>query len=345
MRLVLYLILILALVNAIAIDKALSVLSTKELKRRARSGHDRKAAAIYRLAAYGRSMNILLWLKGSVAAALLFFLLVGNWAVAIAYIALLAWAVRSWHVTTTKSWAWSWTAFVAPLVAWAMAKVQPVIKFFSRGKSLPFTMHSKVYEKEDLIELLQQQVSQPDNRIPEDELVMAANAITFGDKHVSDIMTPLRKMRVVKEDEEVGPLLMDELHKTGFSRFPVVATGSSDTQPKVIGTLFLKDIIGHEGHSRVRELMHKKAFFINEQQSLRDALNAFLKNHYHLFIVVNNFEEIVGVITIEDVLEQIVGKLIIDEFDRYDDLRSVASLEARVEGKKHDKVPVAPEPK
>jgi CBS domain containing-hemolysin-like protein len=344
MRLVLYLILVAALVNAIAIDKALSVLPPKELKRRARTGHDKKAAAIYRLSAYGHSMTVLLWLKGSVAAALLFILLISNWAVAIVYIAILIWLVRGWHIKNTKNLAWTWVALVAPLVAWSMSKFQPVMKLFLRGNHQKLPLHTKVYEKEDLLDLLQAQLGQPDNRIPDDELKMAANALTFGDKKVSDVMTPLRKMRVVGESEQVGPLLMDELHGTGFSRFPVVSGGSSSAQPNFIGTLFLKDIILKES-GQVRDVMHKKIFFINEQQSLRDGLNAFLKNHYHLFVVVNNFEEVVGVVSIEDVLEQILGKLIVDEFDQYDDLRAVAGLEAKRESAQRDKVPVAPEPK
>lgn len=340
MRLVLYLLLALVLANAIIIDKARNILPAKELRRRARSGHDKSAAAFYRLAAYEPTLSVLLWIKGSVAAALLFVLLVGNyWLLALVFAGLLGWLVRGWQVHAVKSWVWAYSAAVSPSIAWLMARLQPLLAVLVSRKPRRLGWPTKLYEKEDLLDLLQAQLSQADNRIPEAELKMAANAITFGDKKVGDAMTPLRKMRVVREDEQIGPLLMDELHKTGFSRFPVTSTGGSQAQPQIIGTLFLRDIIGHEGHSRVRELMHKKAFFINESQSLRDALNAFIKNHHHLFIVVNNFEEIVGVITIEDVLEQIVGRPIIDEFDRYDDLRAVAGLEAKAEHAKHAHVP------
>jgi Mg2+/Co2+ transporter CorC len=53
-------------------------------------------------------------------------------------------------------------------------------------------------------------------------------------------------------------------------------------------------------------------------------------------MVVNNFEELVGVLSVEDVLEQIIGKQIVDEFDRYDDLRSVAAREAQKEHTHHE---------
>jgi CBS domain containing-hemolysin-like protein len=74
--------------------------------------------------------------------------------------------------------------------------------------------------------------------------------------------------------------------------------------------------------------MRQEVFYINEQLSLDHALNAFLKTKHHLFIVVNEFEDVVGVLSIEDVLEQIIGQPILDEFDQYDDLRAVAAKHA-----------------
>jgi putative hemolysin len=341
MRLVLYLILLLVLVNAIVLDKALNLLTFKELKRRARGGHDKKAAAIYKMAAYGRSLNLLLWIAGSLSAALLFVSAVSSsWLLAIIYVAALAWAVRAWRPNDVHDWVWSWAAAVAPVMAWKMVYLQPILRRLSGPKRRSAkSSRAGIYEVEDLLELLKEQSSQPGNRISEPELKMAFHALTFGDKKVGDVMTPLRKVRLVAEDEEIGPLLMDELHQTGFSRFPVAKINTAkNANPEIAGTLFMKDLIGYEGSGRVRELMHKKAYYINETQSLRDGLAAFLKMHHHLFIVVNNFEEIVGVLSIEDVIEQILGAHIVDEFDRYDDLRAVAGLEASDEHAAHEHV-------
>jgi CBS domain containing-hemolysin-like protein len=343
MRLVLELLLSLLLINAIVLDKARGVLSFKELKRRARAGRDKKAHAIYKMAAFGKSVPVYLWLTGTVSAALLYVMAVPHtWLASLVYLAVLAWLVRVWWPRSTKSWAWSWAAWFAPIFAWKLTYLSPLINKFSRP-NLKSHQEGRLYEKEDLLEFLKEQVAQPDNRIEESELKIAAGALTFGDKKVAQIMTPLRKVHMVREDELIGPMLMDELHKTGFSRFPVVKNGTGNSaNPDIVGTLFLKDIILHEG-GQVRDLMHKKTFFINEVQSLREALSAFLKTHTHLFIVVNNFEEIVGVLSIEDVLEQILGEKIIDEFDRYDDLRAVAGLEAKREQATHQHVKAAKE--
>ncbi|MDB5161050.1 MAG: exported protein of unknown function [Candidatus Saccharibacteria bacterium] len=330
MRILIYLVLFFILASVIITDKALGILTLKELKRRARGGHDKKAVAIYKMAAYGKSLHLLLWLYGSLSAALIFVMAISSsWLLALIYVAVLAYALRGWQPTDTRGFVWTWAAAIAPLVAWKMFYLQPVLRRLVSKSSAPLPTASKIYEKEDLLEFLTSQNRQRDNRISETELKMAFNALTFGDKKVGDVMTPLRVVRLVVEDEQIGPLLMDELHQTGFSRFPVVKTGTSKSaNPDIIGTLFLRDLIGYEGSGRVRELMQKKAYYINEAQNLRDALAAFLKTHHHQFAVVNNFEEVVGILSIEDVLEQILGAPVVDEFDRYDDLRAVAGLEA-----------------
>ncbi|HVO86433.1 MAG TPA: CBS domain-containing protein [Candidatus Binatia bacterium] len=336
MRLVLYIILLVGLANSIIIDKALGVFTPKELKRRAKSGHDKKSAAIYKMAAYGRSLSVLLWLKGVICAGILLILLGGtSWFVALVFVLAVGWSIKIWQPPKTNdTWVWWWAAKVAPAIAFIMSYLSPLLGG-GRHKGTP-TPRSGVYEKEDLLEFLHDQNNQADNRISESELKMAFNALTFGDKKVGEVMTPLRQVKLVADTETIGPMLTDELYKTGFSRFPVVREGTTRAaNPQVIGTLYLKELIGYEGKSLVRELMDRKVFYINEVQSLRDALGAFIKTHHHMFIVVNNFEEVVGVLTIEDVLEQILGEKIVDEFDHYDDLRAVAGLEAKKDHADH----------
>jgi len=196
------------------------------------------------------------------------------------------------------------------------------------------------YEQNDLLEFLSKQNQQIDNRIRQSDLAIAQGALVFGDKLVRDIMTPRRKLKIVAADENIGPLLMDELHKSGHSRFPVSKdkTSAKDSTPAIVGTLYLKDIVGYEGSGKVKDLTRKDVYYINEDSNLRQALSAFLKTHHHLLLVVNNFEEIVGVLSIEDVFEQIIGQPIVDEFDNYEDLRAVAAKEAKQERTQHEEI-------
>jgi len=339
MRFVSEIVLIAVLLNAVLLDKAANILSAKELKRRARTSHANPAAKLYKVVAYGRSLDVFLWLSGSVAAAILVVqIFSGTWWLALIFVAVLAFIIRGWHVENTKSWVWRAGVFVAPANAKVLSYLQPLMVRLQRGHLPLHVIPSKVYEKEDLLELLNLQNNRPENRVPEDELKMAFNALTFGEKKVGEVMTPMRKVRLVSAGEQVGPLLMDELHQTGFSRFPVTAGGKKDTNPEIVGTLMLRDLVGYTGSGPVSSLMKKQVYYINETQGLRDALGAFIKTHFHIFVVVNNFEEVVGVLTIEDVLEQILGQRIVDEFDKYDDLRAVAGIEAKKEQASHQHV-------
>ena len=78
-----------------------------------------------------------------------------------------------------------------------------------------------------------------------------------------------------------------------------------------------------------RQAMEKKIYYINQSQTLQHALAAFLSTRHHLFIVVNGYRETAGIITLEDVLEALIGSKIVDEFDTHDDLRVVADRHAK----------------
>lgn len=338
MKLVVDLILVALLASVIILDKAGRFLDAKELKRRARQNNS-QAAAIYKAICYGSSYSLLLWVVGSAAAATLLIVAVhvSGW-LALALILALAWLLFGWQpARSTKSWEWSFAAVMAPAVSKILSILQPILgrADLLNTKLGQMYVHTGVYEKEDLLDLINRQTSQPENRIPDQDLKMAVSSLTFGDKMVSGVMTPLRTVRVVSEDEAIGPMLMDELHKTGFSRFPVTKGSAKSPPPEIVGTLYLRDLIGYEDKGKIKDLMEKGAHFINETQTLRDVLTAFIKTRRHLFIVVNNFEETVGVVSLEDVLEQALGTNIVDEFDQHDNLRAVAAHEAEQDKKSH----------
>jgi CBS domain containing-hemolysin-like protein len=75
--------------------------------------------------------------------------------------------------------------------------------------------------------------------------------------------------------------------------------------------------------------MDPKVYYIHEDQTLEHALAAFLKTHHHLFVVVNEYRETVGILCLEDVIEALLGRKIVDEFDAHDDLRAVAAHNPR----------------
>lgn len=297
-----------------------------ELRRRGRARHDKRAQALYKLLAFKDSFQIILLLLGAASGTVLFLLAAGvsGWLPG-ALILAVSWAVLDSRFSVAPGgWLWQVASIVAPLVTPFVGLLQPLLGRVSSGVGQP-KIHSGVYEREDLVELLDRQKTQIDNRISERQLKAARGALTFGDKTVGGLMTPRKAVEWVSRDDSIGPKLMDDLHKTGFTRFPVIASSSKPANPEVVGTLYLTDLLKNlENQGKIGDIMKRDANFINESDSLEQALDGFLKSGQHLLTVVNNFEEVVGVLTLEDVLSQILGVKINDEFDRYHDKRAVA---------------------
>jgi CBS domain containing-hemolysin-like protein len=333
-----YAFLLFILLTSVLLDKASRTVSIKELKRRARGSKDTNTSAIYKLTSLGESLSIFLWLVGGVSGSILIVkIALNSAAIAIISILIASWLVLSKRPLNTGGWLWKLAGIISVPVYKIVSFMHPLLirlaKFVSRLR--PINIHTGLYDKDDLLDLINIQNHQIDNRIPEEDLKITFGALTFGDKLVRDFMTPRRQIKFVAATDAIGPLLMDELHASGFSRFPVVDAPTKETNPQIVGTLYLKDLLEHTDKGRVKDVMRKGAYYINESQNLRDALGAFLKSQRHLLTVVNNFEEISGVISLEDVMEQVLGVKIVDEFDRYEDLRAVADLDAKKERSQH----------
>lgn len=180
----------------------------------------------------------------------------------------------------------------------------------------------KVYSKPELLDL----IGRSQGIISHDEQKHIQNALLFSDVKVADIMTPRSMIESIDEREGIGPLVMDQLHKTGHSRFPVT-DGDID---HVVGMLYLHDLITlHSAHKTVKGAMQPRVYYIREDHDLEHALHAFLRTHHHLFIVINKYRETVGLLSLEDVIEYLLGRQVVDEFDEYDDIRKVAESNPR----------------
>lgn len=157
-----------------------------------------------------------------------------------------------------------------------------------------------------------------------EEKALVQHGLTFADRRVRDHMTPVSSIATVAKDELLGPLVLDDLHKTGHSRFPVT-NGSLD---QLVGMLHVRDLLAIDagrGTSTVEAAMEPRVFYIHQDQTLDQALAAFLRSHHHLFVVVNDEQQTVGLLSLEDVTEVMMGRKIEDEFDAHEDPRVVAA--------------------
>ena len=127
-------------------------------------------------------------------------------------------------------------------------------------------------------------------------------------------MTPRNQIESVRASETLGPIVLDRLHKTGHSRFPVIKTDLDS----VVGTLFLHDLVPLNPRlKRVADAMKPQVLYVHKDKTLDHALQAFLRTKHHVFLVVDASGATVGLVTIEDILQQLIGRKLVDEFDHY----------------------------
>lgn len=322
----------------IALRKTYAIVPAKELKRQARAG-DGLAKVLYRAVAYGTSLPLLLWTIIILATAASFVILsqvVPPFLAFVMEVLIIGYGFVWMPHGDVSQIGVKIVVWLTPVVTWLLSHLQPLFgrlgRFIARHR--PVIVHTGLYEKEDFLRLLERQKDQEDSRFTNEELSLVAHALTYSDKMVSDVMVPRKVVKSVKADEAIGPIMMDELSKSGHSRFPVY----QDNEENIVGTLFLRDLVNIRKGGLVRNTMDASVFYVHEDYTLEQALHAFLKTKRHMFIVINGFEEFVGIITIEDILEQVIGHKIIDEFDNYDDMRAVALHQAEKEHHKHKKV-------
>jgi len=200
-----------------------------------------------------------------------------------------------------------------------LEKVRPLFKVV-HAVSVP---RVEPYHRFDSREELQRLIDQSEHVLTDEEKTLIIHGLTFKDQTVESIMTPKSFIKSVKKSEFLGPLVLSEIHELGHSRLPVI-NGDID---HVVGVLHLNDLLSLDvKHSTTADkAMEAKVFYIRNDDNLEHALAAFIETRHHLFIVINEHRETVGLLTIEDVIEALIGHRIIDEDDNHESLHAIAT--------------------
>lgn len=199
-------------------------------------------------------------------------------------------------------------------------------KLFIFLRDTPF-YHPEQYHRFDSREELAELIDEAKDVLTQDERILISSALVFHDKTVDTIMTPKSVIDSIKKAEFLGPLVLSELSALGHSRLPVIDKDLNH----VVGILHLRDLLSLDNKRSVtvEKAMEPKVYYIHHDDSLEHALAAFLRTRHHLFIVINDERETVGLLTLEDVIEALIGRRIVDEDDIHDDLRKVAERESK----------------
>ena len=163
-------------------------------------------------------------------------------------------------------------------------------------------------DRDQLVELLHSAYER--NLLDADALAMIEGVLQVSESHVRDVMIPRAQMDVIDINDPPEKFLPFVI-STAHSRFPVIDKDRDD----VIGILMAKDMLRYYAgeESSVRAML-RPAVFVPESKRLNVLLKDFRSNRNHIAIVVDEYGGVAGLVTIEDVLEQIVGE-IEDEFD------------------------------
>jgi magnesium and cobalt transporter len=168
-------------------------------------------------------------------------------------------------------------------------------------------------DREELVELLRSSYER--NLLDADALAMIEGVLQVSEMQARDVMVPRAQMDVIDIRESPDQFIPTVI-QTGHSRFPVIGENKDD----VIGILLAKDLLRYyagEEEFNVRDML-RPAVFIPGSKPLNVLLKEFRKNRNHMAIVVDEYGGVAGLITIEAVIEQIVGD-IEDEYD-YEDV-------------------------
>lgn len=212
---------------------------------------------------------------------------------------------------------------LAPLIAHplrlAVFLLKPLIFLISLVTRLFSTGGKDGVSQEEILSLTR--MGHRAGAIDADEAAVIENVLALPDTTVREIMTP--RTVVFALDAETS--VRDACAEPGMmvhSRVPVYA----DELDVIVGMVFRRDLLAVEsedGDRRVAEFL-RPAVFIDDQATVDGVLKTLLENKRHMVMVLDEFGGFAGVVTLEDVMETILGKEIVDEFDEVADLREVA---------------------
>lgn len=164
-------------------------------------------------------------------------------------------------------------------------------------------------------------VAEQKNLIGSESRIMLEGVLKISGMHVAEIMIPAPKMDMLDISINIDEM-MDKIIDIGHSRYPVY----EEDKENIIGVLMTKDVLKWQRAPEINlRVLLRTAIFVPETKNLTDLLRDFKKNRNHMAMVVDEFGRISGLVTFEDLLEEIVGE-IEDEFDTDTDDGEIYSL-------------------
>lgn len=207
--------------------------------------------------------------------------------------------------------------FALSPICWPLAKLLDKLL----GEEMP-----TIWTKRELKEIIQQHEDSNKSKIDEDEEKIILGALSFSEKTASQICTPRRVIFAFDTETHLNQEILEEIKNKGFTRIPIY----KDQIDNITGILYAKDLIGVELGIKISDIYRKNDLLIvPEDKKLDDIFDLFKTKRKHLAFVFDKHGGLEGLVTLEDVVEEIIGAEIVDETDSIVDLRKKAEEDAK----------------
>ncbi len=204
-----------------------------------------------------------------------------------------------------------WLSPLMVIFEWLLNPIALLLTFISRP--FVFLLGGRIPERgpfvteEEIKTLLF--VGEKEGVIEKEEREMISGVFKFGDLTVTEVMTPRDNMVFLESHDTVGAAI-DKIKESGHSRLPVIDQNLNN----VVGVIYAKDLLGAGRSESIGEFL-RQAIFIPGVKKVNDLMDQMQAEYKHLAIVVDEFGHTLGLVTLEDLVEEIVGE-IHDEYER-----------------------------
>lgn len=206
-------------------------------------------------------------------------------------------------------------AFASPLVRVALFVFYPVafpiayILDKALGDEIP-----RMYSKSELMHIISEHEDSEHSPIDADEERILHGALKFSHRRVEEVMTPIEKVALFEADQKLTKSFFEEVAELGYSRYPIYQNKRSN----IIGILYTKDLLIEDENIAIKdteEAFERKFLRVQAHDLLDTVLARMLKQKRHLAVAYDTGNTCIGVITLEDIIEEILQFEIQDEDD------------------------------
>ncbi len=212
------------------------------------------------------------------------------------------------------------TAPFLRLITWVLAPINFIFSLWKKLLRLLFkTSEEDVVTEEEVLTMVDE--AEQDGSLGEQESEMIRRVIAFNDREALDILIPRVDVAAVPL-EATSAQLGEAFLETGFSRLPVY----EESMDKIVGVVYHKDYYKEQSAAPTPETLMKPALFIPPTMKIRLLLNQLQEAQSHIAIVTDEYGGTLGIVTMEDILEELVGEI----WDEHDDV--ILNIKPREDG-------------